>query len=93
MEVLTVPTALEAISILKKETSLNLVISDYQEKILFFLVSKNLQFLFFYFTDEHGIEIPFIPSMLLGVLGRSQFKELCESVIHLLKRKNDLWAI
>lgn len=87
VEILTTPTAMEAISMLKKEISLNLVISDYQEETLFFLVSKKSTIPFLYFTDEHRIEIPFTPTMFLGVFRRSQFKELCESVVHLLKRK------
>ena len=87
LEIVTLVSAEEAINLLKKEISFDLVISDYQEETLLFLVSEKSVVPFFYFTDEHRIEIPFTPTMFVGVFRRRQFKELCESVIHLMKRK------
>lgn len=87
LEIVTLPSAEEAINLLKKEICFDLVISDYQEEALLYLVSKKSSIPFFYFTDEQRIEIPFTPTMFLGVFRRSQFKELCESVVHLLRKK------
>lgn len=86
-EILTVPTDTEALNILKKGLSFNLIISDYQKEVLSHLVSKNSTIPFFYFTDEQRIEIPFTPTMFIGIFRKNQFKELCDSVIHLLKKK------
>lgn len=86
-EVIIATTENEAISIIKKEAPISLIISDYQEGVLAFLISDKSTVPFFYLTDEKRIEIPFTPTMFVGVFRRSQFKQLCESAIHLLKRR------
>ncbi len=86
-EVIVAKTAEEAIGILKKGNVFSLAISDYQPEVLSFLISSNSSTPFFYFTDEERIEIPFTPTMFLGVFRRKQFIEMCNSIIHLLRKK------
>lgn len=86
VEIVIASTAEEAVSILKKGIAFHLVISDYQKDVLNFLISRNSSIPFFYFTDEKRIEIPFTPTMFLGVFRKNQFEQLCKSVELVLKK-------
>lgn len=83
-EVLIAITTPEAISLLKKH-HFRLVISDNGNDILLYLISNNSNISFLFFTDDSRLEIPFTSNMFIGIWRSNQFKDMCRSIVHLLK--------
>ena len=83
-EVLVATTSSQAIALLMKH-SFRLVISDNQNGVLLHLIAHSSEIPFLFFTDDKALIIPFTPKMFIGIWRINQFKDMCSSIVHLLK--------
>ena len=85
-DILIARTAREAIGILNRAYDFSLVVCDNQSEVLNFLISQKSRVPFLYFTDDIALEIPFTPTIFIGIWRKNQFCEMCNSIESILHK-------